>query len=782
MGALLIWSRSDGRRRLGALIGLALLVAVAGGATLATFAGARRSETAYERMRARTKAVDAAVLAEADQTEQAIRDPRVVASAPFSIAAVQSVDDPNLFPFVVPESDSIGRTIERPRILRGRRANPANAHEVVLPEAIARRTHKRVGDEMKFLSVRPGSVDTTSGSRPDPDGPRFALRVVGISRSPSGLAVRDRDLHFTYLTPAWRDRYGTAIGRVGAGTLVRLRHGGDSFGPWSRAVLPRLGPNSTVAALYGAASVEDSVSVIVDGLRLFALVAAIAGLVAVIQAIARHGTGSATDLDVLRALGLQRKAGAAASVLAVLPALVGGALGALLFAFVWSPFMPIGLARRAEPDPGWSFDGLVLVGGSVLILMVALLAAIAIGWRVSASQTARPVRSPRGRGARHLVGLPPVVLTGVQLATRRGRGRDVVPVRSALTGVAVAIAGVIAVGMFASGLHRLSREPARYGVPWDATASKPDRETTAADGARLAGIPEVRDVSLVFAQLGGFINGRVEGDGIAVKPTHGHLGPVMRAGRAPAAGDEIALGLDTAHRLGVQIGDHVRLSGSAGSRLTRVVGEVLFPTIDDPATLASGFLVSPEAARALGLDQDPDVFWRYVVTFDPGVSVARGKRVLEAAGFEVSTPAPPPEVARLRDVESLPRSLALILALIGSVVVVLALAITVRRRRRDLALLRVFGFTRIQLTGSVVCQAVVFALLGLFVGIPLGLVVGRRVWEHIAGALGVATDPAIPVAGMLLTALVVVLVAILAAVAPALRAARLRPAEILRGE
>ena len=42
---LWLWSRSDARRRIGALIGLALLIALVGGASLAALAGARRSAT-----------------------------------------------------------------------------------------------------------------------------------------------------------------------------------------------------------------------------------------------------------------------------------------------------------------------------------------------------------------------------------------------------------------------------------------------------------------------------------------------------------------------------------------------------------------------------------------------------------------------------------------------------------------------------------------------------------------------------------------------------------------
>ena len=53
------WSRSDARRRFGALIGLALLIALAGGASLAALAGARRSASAFERLRVQTKSLDA---------------------------------------------------------------------------------------------------------------------------------------------------------------------------------------------------------------------------------------------------------------------------------------------------------------------------------------------------------------------------------------------------------------------------------------------------------------------------------------------------------------------------------------------------------------------------------------------------------------------------------------------------------------------------------------------------------------------------------------------------
>ena len=780
--ALRLWSRADSRRRAGSLIGLALLIALTGGTTLAALAGARRSASAFDRLRVRTLAVDAAIFGNPAQTRAAVSDPHVAGWARFSLAGIAAVDDPDLFPFVAPDNDAIGRVIERPLILHGRRADPSRADEIVLPEAVARRVHKRVGDVMQFVSVKRGDEDPGNTERPKTNGPKFALRVVGISRSASGLTVRDRDIQFIYLTPAWTARYGSQIASLGGGTIVRLKHGFADYEAWSRAVNSGADPESHPTPLFSPAPVEDSVSVIVDGLRLFALVAAVVGLVAIVQAVERHAAGSRTDLEVLRALGVSRSERATALVLAVLPALFAGVVGALLGAWAWSPLMPIGLARRAEPDRGWSFDGLTLAGGALIILLAVTAISVSVAWRVARHRVSPGATAFARRGARGRTLLPPVVATGVHLATRRGRGRESVPVRSAMTGVAAAVAGVVAVGMFASGLHRLVTTPARYGIPWDATAFHGNNDEPASrDTVELSQIPEVDAIAIVHAQLDGLLNGVADGNGYAIDGERGRLDAVVRSGSAPDADDEIALGVDTASRLGLHRGDTVRLTGAKGSRPMRVVGETLSPTVDDPSTLASGFLVTAATARALGLETN-DAFERHVVTFKPGVSHAKGISALRRAGFEVSTPAPPPEVARLRDVESLPRTLALILASIGAVVVVLALVVTVRSRRRDLALLQVFGFKRAQLTASVICQACVFAAIGIIVGTPLGLIVGRFAWRQVAGSLGVATDPAIPAYGILATAAGVIVVAVIAALIPAARAARLRPAEVLRQE
>ena len=75
------------------------------------------------------------------------------------------------------------------------------------------------------------------------------------------------------------------------------------------------------------------------------------------------------------------------------------------------------------------------------------------------------------------------------------------------------------------------------------------------------------------------------------------------------------------------------------------------------------------------------------------------------------------------------------------------LVTSVRRRRRDLAILRTIGFTRRQISRTVAWQAATIAAAALAIGIPLGVVVGRFAWSLFASRLGV-----VPVAGDLVSA------------------------------
>jgi ABC-type antimicrobial peptide transport system permease subunit len=107
---------------------------------------------------------------------------------------------------------------------------------------------------------------------------------------------------------------------------------------------------------------------------------------------------------------------------------------------------------------------------------------------------------------------------------------------------------------------------------------------------------------------------------------------------------------------------------------------------------------------------------------------------------------------------------------------------SVRRRRRDLAILKVLGLLRRQLLLVVCWEATALAVAALLIGVPLGLLAGRWAWALFAGSAGVAASASVPVALVLLIIPVTIALAVLIAAWPGRAAARVRPAVTLRAE
>jgi predicted lysophospholipase L1 biosynthesis ABC-type transport system permease subunit len=119
------------------------------------------------------------------------------------------------------------------------------------------------------------------------------------------------------------------------------------------------------------------------------------------------------------------------------------------------------------------------------------------------------------------------------------------------------------------------------------------------------------------------------------------------------------------------------------------------------------------------------------------------------------------------------------LALFGAATVLHLLLVSVSRRRRELALLKVLGFYRRQSASVVGWQAITVAIIGVVVGIPVGIALGNVVWQAFASSVGAVRLTVVP--GSLVVAIgagVVMTCAVLAAV-PAALAARARPAAAL---
>jgi ABC-type lipoprotein release transport system permease subunit len=111
-----------------------------------------------------------------------------------------------------------------------------------------------------------------------------------------------------------------------------------------------------------------------------------------------------------------------------------------------------------------------------------------------------------------------------------------------------------------------------------------------------------------------------------------------------------------------------------------------------------------------------------------------------------------------------------------------ALVVSVTRRRRETGLLKTLGFVRRQVAFTVSWQTTTVAIVGIVVGVPVGIVLGRAIWQAFARNLGVL--PVTVLNGWAIVAVAggALVVANVLAVGPAVAAARLPPAALLRSE
>ena len=131
---------------------------------------------------------------------------------------------------------------------------------------------------------------------------------------------------------------------------------------------------------------------------------------------------------------------------------------------------------------------------------------------------------------------------------------------------------------------------------------------------------------------------------------------------------------------------------------------------------------------------------------------------------------------------NLPVLVSALLAAIAAATLAQTLVTAIRRRRRQLAILKTLGFDRRQLLATVAWQATTFAAIGLAVGIPLGIAAGRWTWYLFAEQVEVVPEPVTPLPLVLLVIPAAILLANLVAALPGWSAAQTRAAAVLRAE
>jgi putative ABC transport system permease protein len=726
------------------------------------------------------------------------------------------------------------RTVDRPLVVAGKLPDPKRPYDVAINELAAEGRHLHVGSHILLYAAsaaqfRDGALTNGSSYKPvAPHGPTFRVRVTGIVRFPQDidavLPLADKqDVSYegqenVYLTPAFLPqlaaRLGIPVQQIPSLNFVgvRLRHGAADWSAFAARAQAVGGPQVFASSgnVYNirtsAASTQRGVHLEVVALLLFGGIAALVTLLLVSQAIARMVMLEGDDYGILRGFGAS-KMQLIAIVLArvFLIGAVGSAL-AVVLATLGSPIMPIGPARQAEIHPGMNFDPQVLLLGFVGLLAFVAVGALIPAWQVSRPPTAlsragfEGPLSAGGRAKGSYGWTPLVARIGIQFGLGSGRGARRVPVLGAVLTASLAVAAVVAALTFGASLGHLSESPRQQGWNWNVLVGNPNSsdDLEAQTKALLAHNHFVSGYSAI-AILAGADQGTIVIDGktfdslLAFDPMKGSVYPPLLEGHVPRAADQVVFASQTLKELNRRVGQTVRVQSPSGKLITvHIVGSMISPSVGDLFTngmgdggWVSGAVVHEQQANE-GSDPSatpPTLFTLFAVRYAPGVSHAAALASLRHEfGGTVLRQLPSEDVINLQSVDGLPPLLAGLVAFLGLATVGNALVSSVRRRGKDLAILKTLGFFRRQLMLVIVWQATSFSLLALLIGLPVGVVAGRWTWVLVASGIGSTSPPVVPVLGIAIVVPVTLLLANVLAAWPGYKAARTVPSAELRTE
>ena len=810
MPAVWMRSRAELRTRLGSVLVLALIVGVIGGVVIAAGAGARRTISAYPRFVKAENGLDVVVkattglkqyvpslptLTQEVQHLPEIKDQSLVVKLNGYLQIPGRKAPGNVFP-ILPLDGKLGFTVNRPKILAGRMVNPAATDELFPSFAVANQLGLKVGETVRLAY---GGLLSNVQAGPNSPAP-VTMHVVGIGAIPSmfqplaggylpGVYVSAgfAKAHAQYIPAEERDIVTTL-----KGGLAAVPHFSEALQGINRG-LPH--PGKSVGITFTQASqtggVQEATRAEAVALWILAALVAVAGLAIFAQALARQTFLESIEYPTLRSLGMTPSELFVVGMVRVVLIGIVGALVAAVVGYLLSPLTPTGIARIAEPHPGFALDGLVLGVGVAGVAVLTVLAGAIPVWRAaSARWTAHGTAAPRGRrrGASTAIrSFPPSGRAGVRMALDPGAGRTAVPVRTAVFGAAVTMIALAAALSFGASLNRLETKPALSGRTWSMLVFAPGSATKPGSGANrlVASVDGNSDVS--GYALGSVFSARV-GDlgtvGEALDSRRGDVGPALIEGRLPTGPNEIALGTQTMSALHTHIGGTVPTGAEGGTVPMRVVGRVAFPPLFFSFTRpGEGVAMSLRTAQHIAPKQTTGgtgVFMRLA----PGIGLDQFANGLqrEFPGIFVVPQEQSAQLSSLNQIGQVPLILAGILALMAMTTLAHTLITSIRRRRQDLAVLKTLGFVRGQVSATVAWQATTLGALSLLIGIPIGIIAGRWGWNVFADHLGVVPEAVVPPWLILLIVPATILVANLLAVVPGRIASRLRPATVLRAE
>ena len=799
-------ARVELARRWAGLGVISLLVTVVTAAVLTSGLGALRTSSSVDRFRTETRASDVAYQAESvEGAEDMLATVRAVDVV--QTATLRHLVNVFLVDGVVPDiavlsdpADIYGKGVDRPLILDGRMPAVDAADEILLNEMAAQATGLRPGDRIRARSWSEDDLQAlfTSTEFPGFNGPPLDLEVVGVGRVPEELPgeVR-RTAPFAIASPAFLAAH-PGIGAWPPAVVVRLRPGSDLAevgavvstdlaassvpDPTSPADQPVDVPGTTAAELY-LDTAQATVTSLAWGLVVFAVASLLAGALAIAQAVQRQLAGSSIPSSVLGMLGLTRSGIARVQTGPIVVVGFIGVLFGVAGAVALSPLLPVGLARRAEVDPGVWIAPWTTAAASVLLMIGLTVGVFSLARLGLATPRPRRPRPPALAELARRSGATPTLTTGVRFAGDGGAGRRAVPVKTAMAGMALAVTGLLAAGVIDTSFSDLESTPSRWGLAWSSMPDYFGDGNVAELEARLLDDDRVEAVARWSVDTV-VLDGEAI-TGYSLEPLRGSMALTVVEGVLPSGPAEITLGQATMDDLGVAIGDTVdahRMAEGGGLVPLTVVGSVVLPPTDE-YELDVGAVLTPDGLAGVGRGE---VLSSVVLRYPEGSEAD----ALEAAltdeyglEFNIFTVANVPgPIRNLGEARNVAVALAMFFAILGVVGLVHALVLSTRRRRGELAVLRAMGLRPTQVRRVITIEAGCLSLGGALVGILIGLVSGRLVWRLLVSDIGAVAEPQTPWPLLVTVIPVVAAVAVVVAWAPGRSAVRARPGVQLRSE
>ena len=809
-------------RRAGYLT-LVLVIAMAGGLAMASLAAARRTQSSFGAFLRSTNPEDLGVVTAVYNPTLGFatgNDPAAIsaiAQLPH-VTRVESSVGLNVF-LAGPDGNplSIGNTVgsldgmyldqDRVTVTKGRMADPARADEFVMRAGEAQTLGLRVGDVFPLVAYTMDQLYTPDFD-PSTAAPylRLDVTLVGLVVFSDTVVYDDIDVAGTadtVFTPALTAQLTQCCSYLSlTGVKLDDRRNTSAVEGEIDQILPPALPRvfhdtSVIEAKAGRAIKPETIA-----LGAFGVIASLAAIVIASQVIGRQVRAGADEVVTLRALGAGPATTMLDRIFGIVGAVVAGSLLAGLVAVLLSPLAPIGPIRPVYPSSGFAFDWTV-IGLGVVILIVALTSvAVIITYRGAPQRAARRYVRAGTRGARvaraaAASALPVSAVAGVGFALEPGQGTNSTPVRAAMFGTVVATVIVVAALTFGASLNTLVSHPALYGWNWSEALNDSGNDIPLPQATQLLdGDPDIAAWSgFYFAVL------TIDGQTVPVigSDPNAPVAPPVLSGHGLDGADQIVLGGTTLAQLHKHVGDSVEVSSATASPTQlEIVGTATLPTIGQGLhpTMGTGALLAyeliPASARNVWEDrvEGPNaIFVRFRDGTDPRAAHDGLQRIADAlttpgslSQIQVTPVQRPAEIVNYRSMRITPLYLGSALA--GGAIFALALTLvaSVRRRRRDLALLRTFGFTRRQLAAVVAWQSSVAVGIGTAVGIPLGVVLGRALWNVFARELHAVARPTVPVLSIVLVAIGALVLANIVAAVPGRLAASTPTAQLLRAQ